>query len=167
MDNTIHSSIQTRRDALYEHYDLPPEARRKAEALFGRMEEFGKRCRDRAEFEEKFATQTLNREYNNLFVEFTAYVRTPDNVPTPEEQAAQMAADHARSVARQQATSSAKGALMNALPREVTDWRTYGIYNIPILGQIASAFNQLNILQRLFGNRKRKKQEEPEEENEE
>lgn len=155
MDKGIEQSINSRRNALYAHYDLPDDARGKAEALFGRMEQFGQRCTDRADFEEKFATLTLNREYNSLFVEFTAYVRTPDDVPTPEEYVAGMLSGHARSVTRQQAVSSANGALMKALPNEVSKWRSYDIYNIPVLGSIASAFNRLNLIQRLFSRGKK------------
>ena len=77
MDMEIIQSIEAMREALYRHYDLPDDARIKAESLFARMERFGRECRDRSEFERKFATQTLRSEYNNLFVEFTAYVKDP------------------------------------------------------------------------------------------
>jgi hypothetical protein len=70
-------SIEARREALYRHYDLPGDARRRAEALFERMERFGRECRNRAEFEHKLATQTLGGEYNSLLVEFTAFVKEP------------------------------------------------------------------------------------------
>ncbi len=41
MDDGIKQSIDVRRGALCDHYDLPPGARAKAEELFGRMEELG------------------------------------------------------------------------------------------------------------------------------
>ena len=77
MDMEIIKSIEARREALYRHYDLPADARRRVESLFARMEQFGRECRDSADFERKFATQTMSSEYNGLFVEFTAYVKDP------------------------------------------------------------------------------------------
>ncbi len=77
MDMEIIKSIEERREALYRNYDLPGDARTKAEALFARMEMFGRQCRDKDEFERRFATETLRSEYNSLFVEFTAYVIDP------------------------------------------------------------------------------------------
>ncbi len=77
MDMEIIRSIEARREALYRYYDLPREARDRAEALFARMEQFGRECRNQGEFERKMATQTLSGEYNSLLVEFTAYVRDP------------------------------------------------------------------------------------------
>ncbi len=77
-DVEIIKSVETRRRALYKYYQLPPAAARKAEALFTRMELFGKECSNLAEFEKKMVTQTLNSEYLDLFVEFTAYVKLPD-----------------------------------------------------------------------------------------
>ncbi len=77
MNMEIIKSIEAKREALYRHYDLPYDARSKAEALFARMELFGRECRTEAEFERGLATQTLSSEYNGLFVEFTAYVKDP------------------------------------------------------------------------------------------
>jgi hypothetical protein len=75
MDAGIKQLIKERREAIHKYYDLPPEGLRKAEALFFRMEQIGNDCRTRAEFERKFATQTMYREYNLLLLEFSAYVR--------------------------------------------------------------------------------------------
>lgn len=155
MDKGIEQSINSRRDALYSHYDLPSDARQKAEALFERMEQFGERCRDQADFEEKFATQTLSREFNNLFVEFTAYVKTPESTLTPKEQVAENAAWGAREAARHHGKMAVKSAVVKAMPDELHRWHTRGIYNIPILGDILSALNRFNIVQRLFGKDKK------------
>lgn len=85
MDTGVTESIKSRRDALYHNYDLPGEAKRKAEALFSRMELFGKECKNKDEFERKFTYLTMNREYNNLFVEFTAYVRDSEEITFESE----------------------------------------------------------------------------------
>lgn len=151
MDKGIEQSINSRRDALYAHYNLPEEARQKAEALFERMEQFGQRCRDQADFEEKFAALTLNREYNSLFVEFTVYVKTPEGTLTPKEQMAENAAWSVRDAAQHQAKMAVKSSLVQLMPDEVHRCRTRGIYDIPLLGALVSAFNKLNLVKRLFG----------------
>ena len=80
MNREIIKSIEAMREALYSHYDLPLDARDRAESLFARMEQAGRGCRNREEFERKIATQTLGGEYNGLFVEFTAYVRNSSKI---------------------------------------------------------------------------------------
>ncbi|MDL2310194.1 hypothetical protein LJC39_03655 [Parabacteroides sp. OttesenSCG-928-B22] len=151
MDKGIEQSISSRRDALYTHYNLPEEARQKAEALFERMEMFGQRCRNQADFEEKFSSLTLNREYNNLFVEFTAYVKIPEGTTAPREQMKQNMMSGAQSAAFHQIRMEARGAIVKAMPEEMHRRYTRGIYDIPVLGDIASAFNRLDIVKRLFG----------------
>ena len=151
MDKGIEQSISSRREALYTHYNLPEEAQQKAEALFERMKQFGQQCRDQADFEEKFTSLTLNREYNNLFVEFTAYVKMPEGTTAPGEQLKQNMASGARSAVTHQIEMAAKGAIVKAMPDEMHRRYTRGIYDIPVLGDIASAFNRLDIVRRLFG----------------
>ncbi|MDH6313127.1 hypothetical protein M2137_001914 [Parabacteroides sp. PFB2-10] len=151
MDKGIEQSISSRRDALYTHYNLPEEARQKAEALFERMEQFGQRCRNQADFEEKFTSLTLNREYNNLFVEFTAYVKLPEGTTAPREQMKQNMASGAQSAVSHQIRMAARGAIVKAMPEEMHRRYTRGIYDIPVLGDIASAFNRLDIVKRIFG----------------
>lgn len=127
MDKGIEKSIKTRRDAVYANYDLPHEARLKAEALFERIEQFGERCRDQADFEEKFLTLTLNRELFNLFVDFTAYVRNPEETPSLQEQITRNAAWGVR-----------------FMPEELHRGRTRGLF-----------FNKLNIIQRFIKHSKK------------
>lgn len=83
MNMEIIKSIEARREALYRHYDLPYDARSKAESLFARMEQFGRECRDNTEFERGLVTRTLGGEYNSLLVEFTAYVKDPKIMAMP------------------------------------------------------------------------------------
>ena len=150
MDNGILQSISTRREALHDHYNLPAGAQAKVDGLFRRMEELGATCRDQAEFETKLTASPLNDEYMALFTEFAPYVKTPDNVPTNEEYVGNVAKGHAKSIAENRLENSVKGAIVNALPNEITDWKTYGIYNIPIIGDIVSAFNKVHFIKRVF-----------------
>jgi hypothetical protein len=79
VDEGIKKMIEGRREVVDRYYDLPPEERSKAEALFARMEQFGNRCRDQAEFARKLTTLTMDREYNLMLMEFSAYVKTDLN----------------------------------------------------------------------------------------
>ncbi len=75
MDAGITKAIEELRTSLDKHYDLPKEERRQADAMFARIEQFGSKCRNRADFEEKFATQTISREFYSMLFNFTAYVK--------------------------------------------------------------------------------------------
>jgi hypothetical protein len=79
MDAGIKKLIEERREVINKYYDLSADAWHKVEALFARMEQFGKECRNQAEFEKKFATQTMDREYNLMLLEFSAYIKTDIN----------------------------------------------------------------------------------------
>lgn len=63
----IEQSIKGRKDAFASAYELTPEAKKEIDELFSRIEDFGKNCKDGADFESKFATSELNTEYINLF----------------------------------------------------------------------------------------------------
>ena len=154
MDAIISNSIQIRRDALFNHYDLTEEAGSKANDLFARMEQFGGGCKDAADFETRLATSPLNDEYNHLFAEFAAFVKKPDNVPTMQEHQANAAKGTAKSAALHQVESGIKSRIVNALPDSVTDWFVYGIYKVPILGSIVGAKNNIASIGRLFKKKK-------------
>lgn len=119
MDSEILKSIQTKRKAIYDYYDLPPEERRRAEAIFTLMELLGKECRNSSEFEERFHTMTLNREYNNLFVEFTAYTKTPDNIPTKEDYAKQVTKDYTESIVLKRTEVKTRYVTFNAISKKM------------------------------------------------
>ncbi len=155
MDAGIMQSIDARRGALYNHFDLPDDARVRAEELFGRMEELGRGCADRAAFETAFIGSPLEAEYNALFADFARYVILPEGVPTVEEHRREVAASQARSVVRGQAERAVKSAVVRAMPDWLHDLRTYGVYNIPVIGRLFSAMNTANVLGRLFGRRKK------------
>ena len=70
MDSNIKISIDSRRDAIFNTYDInDPKILDKVNDLFKRMEDFASTCSDIQEFETKFATSPLNQEYTNIFTE--------------------------------------------------------------------------------------------------
>ena len=68
MDSSVKVSIDARRDAFKNAYELSNEFDEEIETLFKKIYEFGNSCSDAIDFENKFMSSTLNEEYNNLFV---------------------------------------------------------------------------------------------------
>ncbi len=120
-----------------------------------RMEDLVGGCADRAAFENVLAVSTLAEEYNALFADFARYVILPEGVPTAEEHRREVAASQARSVVRGQAERAVKSAVVRAMPDWLYDLRTYGVYNIPVIGRLFSAGNTAGVFGRLLGRRKK------------
>ena len=69
MNDIVRMSINARKDALYNGYEINDEAlKTKIEDLFLRINTFGEECNE-SDFEVKFASSPLNQEYINLFTE--------------------------------------------------------------------------------------------------
>ena len=69
MNDIVRMSINARKDALYNGYEIDDDLlKNKIEDLFSRINEFGEECNEN-DFETKFASSTLNQEYINLFTE--------------------------------------------------------------------------------------------------
>ena len=69
MNDIVRMSINARKDALYNGYEINDEAlKTKIEDLFLRINTFGEECNEN-DFEAKFASSPLNQEYINLFTE--------------------------------------------------------------------------------------------------
>jgi hypothetical protein len=79
MNTEIRKWIDRRRREIDTTYDLPPEEKRKAEAMLERLERLGGRCRTESEFRRRFATQTMYQDFNCMLLEFALYLR-PESV---------------------------------------------------------------------------------------
>jgi hypothetical protein len=170
MENTTHQSIAARREALYGYYDLPPEARAKAENLFARMETLAAestaagqsntagQSTDTAAFEAALAASPLAAEYNALFTEFAPFVKLPDGGSVGQmvkENTRQNALEGVQSAARHQVEQEVRSAIYGAMPDELRRWKFGGaIYSVPILGDILGAMNRWHSVKRLFGKTK-------------
>lgn len=86
MDNIIKQSIDSRKQAIYNMYNVTGDMEAKVEDLFNRMYEFGNTCSDSMDFETKLATSPLNTEYINLFTELstTCSMKTIDTGDTSD-----------------------------------------------------------------------------------
>lgn len=70
MNELVRNSIDARKTALFNGYEINNQAiLDKIDDLFNRIYEFGENCADSMDFETKFASNSLNQEYIQLFTE--------------------------------------------------------------------------------------------------
>ncbi len=69
MDKLIKQSIDSRRDAIKNSFEVDAGAQKKIDALFDEIEKLGEKCKDAGEFETEFAKSPLNQKYLDLFTE--------------------------------------------------------------------------------------------------
>ena len=69
MDENIKNSIDARKSAITNTYELKGDLKTKFDALFKKIEELGKSSKDVTDFEAKFAASPLNKEYTDFFTE--------------------------------------------------------------------------------------------------
>ena len=69
MDQYIKQSIQSRKEAIFNAYEVGADGKKKIEALFTEIEKLGEKCKDVGEFESEFASSPLNQKYLDLFTE--------------------------------------------------------------------------------------------------
>lgn len=91
MDTYIKQSINARHDSLFNAYEINDDKTiEEIEELFKKINEFGSSCKDVGDFESKFASNSLNQEYIDLFskvaLKFPAKALT---APVYDEQAHQ------------------------------------------------------------------------------
>ena len=87
MDQGVKTSIDARYTAFDYSYELNDEYRKKVDELFKKINEFGKTCKDAMDFETKFATNPLNKEYSDLFTEIGTNCKPKKHeIPTDDYQ---------------------------------------------------------------------------------
>jgi len=151
MDNVVKKCIDGRRMAFSSVYELTDLYKKKVDELFKKIEEFGKSCNDVMDFETKFASSPLNKEYTDLFTEVSQnckYILPPsiDNhdIKTNKEQIKDEVLSEAKYLAREMSMPARRAA------REKFDSK---MRETP-LGKIEQASNTAWVIKRLFGKNK-------------
>ena len=80
MDENIKNSIDIRKQAITNTYELDGKNKEKFDSLFKKIEDLGKDSKDVADFEQKFLASPLNAEYNSLFTEIATSGASLKNV---------------------------------------------------------------------------------------
>ena len=69
MDKLIKQSIDARRSAYSNSFEIDTGTQKKIDALFADIEKLGEKCGDVGEFEAEFGKSPLNQKYMDLFTE--------------------------------------------------------------------------------------------------
>lgn len=69
MDKTIKQSIDARKAAYANSFEIDVGMQKKIDALFSEIEKLGEKCKDASEFEAEFSKSPLNQKYLDLFTE--------------------------------------------------------------------------------------------------
>ena len=69
MDEYIRQSINARKAAYANSFEIDAETQKKIDALFSEIEKLGEKCKDAGEFEAEFSNGPLNQKYMDLFTE--------------------------------------------------------------------------------------------------
>ena len=85
MDDLIKNSINSRKDSIFNAYDVKDaKLLKEIDELFNKMNDLGKTCSDLMDFESKLASSPLNQEYIELFSKIAqssnSLLKDPDTV---------------------------------------------------------------------------------------
>lgn len=84
MDQYIKQSIDSRKQAIFNTYDVNADGKKKIDSLFSEIEKLGNKCKDVTEFEAEFAKSPMNQKYLDLFTEIATTSTVKASVaPTP------------------------------------------------------------------------------------
>jgi len=143
MNEMVKMSIDSRRNAFFNAYNINDDNLvKEINDLFKRIEELGSTCKDQMEFENVFATNSLNTEYINLFTKIAQtcnpiiYETTPTNVKSDEE----LLKEELESEARYQMKEATLPA--RRVAREAV---TKAARNTPIVGDLIQAKQTMDL----------------------
>ena len=95
MDKIIRQSIDARKAAYANSFEIDAEMQKKIDALFSEIEKLGEKCKDAGEFEAEFSKSPLNQKYMDLFTEIATKSVTKNAVKGAAVGAGQSVAEQA------------------------------------------------------------------------
>ena len=152
MDDQIKLSIDGRKAAFENTYELTPDAKKKIDALFKEIETLGKECKDSPDFEAKLAASPLNQKYIDLFTELAQTCKSK-LAPAPESvDTGPTAGDVAKDLIKTQADLSVDGAVQHVRGRAYR--AAYDkARDIPVVGDAIDAKNKIDFFSRFKKNK--------------
>ncbi len=111
MDEYIKQSIDSRKQAMFNTYEVGAGEKKKIDALFSEIEKLGRQCKDVGEFEAEFNKSPLNQQYLDLFTE----VATSSKVKSAIVDDAKAKSTKKQTVGKMVAEGMVEGAADNAL----------------------------------------------------
>ncbi len=146
MDSIVKQSIEGRYMAFSNSYELTDIYKKKVDELFKKINEFGETCTDAMDFENKFQSSSLNKEYINLFTEISTNCKciipkqVENDVKSNKEQIADEVVSDVKYVVKDLTLPARRKA------REEFDSK---MRDTP-LGKIEQASNTFNVFKRIF-----------------
>lgn len=95
MDKLIKQSIDARKAAYANSFEIDAETQKKIDALFVEIEKLGEKCKDVGEFEAEFSKSPLSQKYMDLFTEIATKNATKNAAKGSAVGAMQSAAEQA------------------------------------------------------------------------
>ena len=95
MDKLIKQSIDARKAAYSNSFEIDAKVQKKIDELFVEIEKLGEKCKDTGEFEAEFQKSPLNQEYMDLFTEIATKDTTKNVIKGAAVGVAQSAAEQA------------------------------------------------------------------------
>lgn len=149
MNEYIKASIDARKNALTDAYQISEKLQKEIDELFLEIEKFGATCTDAGDFETKFAASPLNQKYIDLFTK----AATANTISTATKSAAAgMATSTAESIARN-AIGSTVPTTRAAVHQKAYD----AARDIPVVGdaiEVAKNASYLGHLGKMFSKKK-------------
>lgn len=140
MDTIVKQTIDARKDAIFNSYEVTDKKMlEKIDDLFKRINEFGESFSDVTTFESEFASNPLNTEYTNIFVELAK-----KDIKTQTPGVGKMVAER---VGRDIKNSIIPSRAVRA------DKRDQAIRNIPVIGDIVDAKQKIDFFSRFKKNK--------------
>ena len=161
MDKYVKQSIDARRDAIFNAYELGEGDKKKVEALFAEIEKLGAGCTDAQDFEAKFASSPLNQKYLDLFSGL-AQTATMKGA-APKASMGEVGKMVAGGTAVGALESAADQAINQVVPTRAAVHQKVSdeVRGVPVVGDaidVAQKASYVGHLAKMFGGRKKKKE---------
>lgn len=158
MDESIKNSIEARRNAITNLYDVKAcKMEAKFNKLFEGIEKLGKESKDVMDFESKFAASPLNQEYLNFFTEIaTIGNQTAASQPKPGIKASlEQVAEASGTTVGQMVAENVADAAASRIKQAVSPTRAQvnqaaydAARDIPVVGEALNVKQQIDFLSR-------------------
>ena len=150
-------SIEARKKAIFDAYEVGEGEKKKVEAVFAESEKLGGSCKDAGEFEAEFSKRPLNQKYLDLFTEIAKTGKAKAAAPKMDKASTIKAV--AGGAAAGIAESAADQAIDSAIPtraavhQEISD----AARKVPVLGDAIDIGQKASYLGHIGSLFKRKK----------
>ena len=150
-------SIEARKKAIFDAYEVGEEEKKKIEAVFSEIEKLGESCKDVTEFEAEFSKSPLNRKYLDLFTEVAT--KGQAKVSAPEVSKSEAMKTVAKGTVAGAAEGAVDQAINNVVPTRAAVHQKVSdeVRSIPVVGDVVDAAEKasyLGHLGKLFGKKK-------------